>query len=90
MRVDWSETADSDIEGIIEYIAADNPDAAESLKETIVRRAESLSFMPLIGRTGRVSGTREIVAHPNYIIVYCVDSEAVTILRILHGKRQYP
>lgn len=90
MRVNWSSKAKSDITGIVEYIAADNPDAAANLADAIVYRAESLGFMPLMGRAGRVSGTREIVAHPNYIIVYRVGDDAVTILRVLHGRRQYP
>ena len=90
MRVDWTSRAKSDITGIVEYIAADNPDAADNLADTIINRAEALGFMPLIGRAGRVAGTREIVAHPNYIIVYRVGDEAVHVLRVLHGRRQYP
>lgn len=45
---------------------------------------------PMIGRTGRVAGTRELVAHPNYILIYYVVGELIRIFRILHAARQWP
>ncbi|MGN6653381.1 type II toxin-antitoxin system RelE/ParE family toxin [Trinickia sp.] len=41
-------------------------------------------------RTGRVAGTREVVAHPNYVVVYRVTGTAVLVLRVLHARQQYP
>lgn len=45
---------------------------------------------PYIFRAGRVSGTREIVIHPNYVVVYKVADEHVEIVRVLHTRQQYP
>ena len=40
-------------------------------------------------RHGRVSGTREMVVHPNYIVVYRV-THVVEILNVLHSRQEYP
>lgn len=46
--------------------------------------------MPLAYRPGRVAGTREWVAHPNYIVVYRVGGESIRILNVLHARQEYP
>ncbi|XXQ68619.1 type II toxin-antitoxin system RelE/ParE family toxin [Neisseriaceae bacterium B1] len=47
--------------------------------------------MPMLGRIGRVmKGTRELVVHPNYLIIYRVLPETVEIVGVLHARRQYP
>ena len=45
---------------------------------------------PYLYRTGRVPGTREIVAHPNYIVVYRVTAERIEVVRVLHARQEYP
>ena len=35
-------------------------------------------------------GTRELVAHPNYVIVYRVSETTVEIVNVLHARQQYP
>jgi len=39
---------------------------------------------------GRISGTREYIVHPNYILVYKVGDDAIKILRVIHARREYP
>ncbi len=75
---------------IIDYIEQRNPSAAQSLLAAIVQSAENLPLMPYLFRPGRVAGTRELVVHPNYIVVYQVGVETIDILRILHSRQQYP
>lgn len=41
-------------------------------------------------RPGRVPDTREVVVHPNYVMVYRVESETITILRVLHAAQRWP
>ena len=41
-------------------------------------------------RTGRVTGTREAIVHPNYLLIYRVDEDAVVITAVLHARQQYP
>ena len=45
--------------------------------------------MPYLFRPGRVPSTRELVVHPNYIVLYQVGSDVIDILRILHSRQQY-
>jgi len=37
-----------------------------------------------------VADTRELLAHPNYWIIYRVTISAVEIVDILHTRREYP
>ena len=86
----WSDEATTDLVDIIDYIEQRNPIAAQSLHTAIVQSAESLPLMPYLFRPGRVSGTREHVVHPNYIMVYQVGDDVIDILRVLHTRQQYP
>ena len=45
---------------------------------------------PYLFRLGRVSGTRELVAHPNYVVVYRVLADRVEIVNVVHARQQYP
>ncbi len=53
-------------------------------------KAHRLLDYPGLGRTGRVTGTRELVAHPNYILIYDVLADQVRVLRVLHASRRWP
>ena len=86
----WTEEATTDLVEILDYIEQRNANAARNLQAAIVQSAENLPFMPYLFRPGRVPGTRELVVHPNYIVVYQVGSDMIDILRILHSRQQYP
>ncbi|WP_195845812.1 type II toxin-antitoxin system RelE/ParE family toxin, partial [Burkholderia pseudomallei] len=45
---------------------------------------------PRLYRAGRVSGTREMVVHHNYIVVYSIDADVVEILSVKHARQQWP
>ncbi len=90
MKLAWTRQAAADRREIRAYIAQDNPSAALALDELISGKAARLIDHPQLGRPGRVAGTRELVAHRNYIVVYDVTSDLVRILRILHAVRQWP
>jgi len=45
---------------------------------------------PYLFRPGRVAGTRELVAHPNYVIVYRVTETTIEVLSVLHARQHYP
>ncbi|MFZ4538902.1 type II toxin-antitoxin system RelE/ParE family toxin [Propionivibrio sp.] len=90
MKLVWTRPAREDRKVIREYIAADNPSAALDLDELLSEKAARLVDHPGLGRPGRLQGTRELVAHRNYILIYDVAGDLVRVLRVLHAARQWP
>ena len=90
MKLYWTLEAIADRDAIFDYIEADNPAAAAALDELFSEKAERLTDHPKLGRPGRVEGTRELVVHENYILVYDIVGEMTRILRVLHAARQWP
>lgn len=90
MSVFWTPEALADRHSIYDYIETDNPDAAVSLDERFSGEAERLSAYPYLGRPGRISGTRELVVHQNYILIYDVAEAGIRVLRVLHVARRWP
>lgn len=87
-RLVIAEPAAHDLEGILDYIALDNPVAAEGVYRGIVGAAQKLPQFPALGRPGRHPETRELsVSGLPYLIVYEVSAETVTILAVLHTAR---
>lgn len=85
MEIFWTMLASQDRKRIREYIAEQNLMAAIELDERIGYSASSLA-------NGRVEGTRELVIHPHFVLVYEVDSQwgKVYILRVLHTAQKWP
>lgn len=90
LPVIWSEHALADLDNLLDYIGERNEAAAVTLHRRIKEQAALLGKYPRLHRPGRVAGTREIVAHPNYIVVYRVLPERVEIAAVLHSRRHYP
>lgn len=89
-NLEWRATAVADVLAIVDYIADDNPDAAQIFKDEVEEKASLLPKSPQLYRVGRVDGTREMVVRPNYIGIYTEDVRAVTILSVLHAAQQWP
>lgn len=93
-RVVWSKPAYNDFGGILEYIAEDNPAAAQRAADRIDRTIQTLAVTPT-GRKGRVSGTYEkVVRGLPYVIAYALGDEpkgheTITVLRVIHGARDW-
>jgi toxin ParE1/3/4 len=66
MELFWTPEARQDRDEIYDYIEADNPTAALALDELFAEKAGRLVDHTGLGRPGRVTGTRELVAHQNY------------------------
>lgn len=86
----WLASASRNLADIIGFIAQDNPAAARKLRAQIEASVLPTAEHPYVFRPGRVAGTREVVAHPNYIVVYRVTARAIEVLRVLHARQQYP
>ena len=91
MRLEWLPQALLDFNEIIDFIAADNPVAAIGQGDEIENQVAGLRDNRLMGRQGRVKGTRElVVVRTPYIVAYRVKKEAIQILRVIHGARLWP
>lgn len=82
--------ATRDRDEIYDFIEADKPAAALALDELCAEKAGRRGDHPGLGRLGRVTGIRALVAHQNYIVVYDVVGDLVRVLRVLHSARQWP
>ncbi len=90
LKVRWTRPALADLIEAQNYIARDKPGAAQALAQRVWDAAKNLCEHPAMGRPGHVQGTREwAVAQTPYLIVYRVKSDAVEILRIWHGRRDW-
>lgn len=90
MRLYWTKHARDDRSAIYDYIEIDSPAAALALDEIFSFKVNYLIDHPRLGRLGRVTGTRELVIHHNYILIYDLSDESIRILRLLHVARQWP
>ena len=90
MQVVWSEPAQQYLDAIVEYIAKDNLQAALDMDVLLREAADSLLQFPEKGRPGRIPGTRELIAHKHYTLVYVIVPGAVQIVTVLHSSRQWP
>lgn len=90
MKVRWTPAAERDRIDVFDYIEADNPRAAAKMDEIFGSAAARLANFPHLGRPGRVAGTRELIPHRSYMLVYEIDGETVWILRLIHTSRRWP
>ena len=89
MRVDWRPEARTQLWQTLNYIADRNAVAASQLNAAIEAATSALPRHPYLYRLGKVVGTREIVVHPNYVVVYRV-TDRIEILNLLHARQAYP
>ena len=51
----------------------------------------TLEDLPLIGKPGRIAGTRELVVPATpYVVAYRIEDEVIQILAIMHGAQRWP
>ena len=90
MRVVWAPEAQQDRADVWDYIAADNPRAAARMDELFSDAASRLAEHPKLGKPGKIAGTRELIPHESYWLVYEIERETVWVLALVHTARQWP
>ena len=90
MKVIWALSAEQDRADIIEFISLGNPIASIMIDELFAEVAMRLEQHPLLGKPGRISGTRELIPHANYRLIYEVQDDQVRILALVHTARLWP
>jgi len=79
----------ADLDEIREYIANENPDAADRLMDEFFAEFRALAQFPQLGHA-----RPELSSHPirfrtvrEYLIAYVPDESLLWILAVLHGRR---
>jgi toxin ParE1/3/4 len=87
-RITISRAARSDLVEIWEYIASENIQAADRIRNEIITRFEMLLRFPEIGRR-RDDLKRGLRSFPvkKYLVFYFVEEDGIRIARVLHGAR---
>lgn len=83
-----SRLAEGDLENIADYIARDNPSAANAFVMEILGRCELLAASPKIGRdrSDLRANTRSFpIGH--YVVFFQTILNGIEILRVLHSAR---
>lgn len=90
MELFWTPEAIRDRDNIYDYIEKDNPLAALGLDDLLSVKAQMLQDHPESGRLGRILGTKELVVHSNYMLVYEVVDGQVRVLAVVHTSKNWP
>lgn len=89
-RPRFTAAACCDLEEIVRYIGARDPNAATRLTDRLEAECWQLARHPALGqpRPDLVVGIRFFPVG-NYLIFYRESAEGIQIIRILHGARDY-
>ena len=91
MDLRWTLAALDDLKEAGEYIAREEPAAAQRMAGRVREAVEYLPDHPNLGRGGRLRDTRELVVTGTpFIVIYRVRLDTVQILRVLHHARKWP
>lgn len=91
MRVLWTDAALEDLNAQTEYIAQYNPSKAAELFQHVLDVVDNLARFPLLGREGRVAGTRElIIGNTPYIVAYRLRDNFAEVVAVKHAAQNWP
>ena len=91
MSVRFTAEAEDDLEGIADWIARDDPARALAFLRVLRLKCSELAatprLYPLVSRYERQGVRRRL--HGDHLIFYRIDGDAVEIVHVLHGARDY-
>jgi toxin ParE1/3/4 len=93
MEIRWLRTALQNLDQEAEYLANDDPQAAQLMVSKIYHTISLLKDNPSLGHSGRLPGTHELVIpKTRYIVPYRVRPrlKRIEILRVFHTSRKLP
>ncbi|MDY7225274.1 type II toxin-antitoxin system RelE/ParE family toxin [Hyalangium rubrum] len=91
-EVEWTQVALTDLEELLDFIAQDNPAAAEAALDRLSQAAQRLEQSPKRGRVVpelsrfELRLYRELIVRP-WRIIYRVGQRRVFVLAVLDGRR---
>jgi toxin ParE1/3/4 len=90
-RVEITATAQSDIQEIFHYIAADNQKAAIKFVSEIEKQIDSLEKFParctIIPESHELGAEYRHSLYGHYRTIFRMEASRVIILRVIHGSR---
>lgn len=90
MKIQITKPAATDLLEVNHYISQDNPIAAERTVLRVLEAIEYLTTYPTMGRVGRVTKTRELIASGTpFVVVYQMRQQTIFVLRVLHAARKW-
>lgn len=89
-KVVRSEQYRLELDQIEARIATDNPSAAIDLWLHIDDQVAQLADPNFPRKIGRVSGTFELVVHPNYLVILEEDDKTILVLSVKHTRQKWP
>ncbi|MBN4076054.1 type II toxin-antitoxin system RelE/ParE family toxin [Gammaproteobacteria bacterium AH-315-E17] len=92
MDVVWTDRAFYRLQGILEYIAKDQPVNAEQWVDQLLERGDSVRDQPFMGRIVpeyQDETIREVLQN-DYRIIYKIRLKRVDILTVRHGSQLLP
>jgi len=90
MKVGFSRRAKRDLEEIFDYIATDNPAAAQRVRRAILDTVEVIATRPYLGiknARSRELRSRLVTRYP-YRVHYLVGDKEIFIVHIRHSARE--
>ena len=90
MRLRLSPAALRDLAEATEFIAADNPDAAQRVRDRLVAASATLLDLPLMGSEDALGRRVLTVPGTDFRLIYAVRRDIILVLRIHHGARRWP
>lgn len=88
----FTSQAIEDLDNIWQFIAQENPQAADRVEAEIIATCGRIAEYPLIGHkrqdvTPLPVRFWTLLKYPNYVIVYRPDTLPLLVIAVLHGKR---
>lgn len=92
MHVRLSADAEADLDILAAWLTPRSPQGLDRLLTAIFTTLGQLESFPLLGKSGGVEGTRELVVpRTSLIVIYTLpDAYHVDVERILDGRQKYP
>jgi toxin ParE1/3/4 len=89
-KIIFSPQAVADLEAVVRFIAAENPEAAVRVGKALIDRVAMLERFPLLGSPyAKRPGVRKLVSRPYLIFYRFRETEnVVDILRYWHGAQR--
>lgn len=89
MRLRWTLLALRDFEQAHDFIAVDDPEAAQRIAKRVFDATQTLLKFPRIGRVGQDEDTREwMIPKTPYMLVYMIREDEIVILRVWHMSQE--